>query len=82
MESDQLVEPCRNGRLLAAAQKELLLEPHVRAFAISVNYAGSAVRLTGLVPSFYIKQVAQEVVIRLLRQMNSDHTVDNAIRVE
>lgn len=82
MESDQLLEPCRNGRFLAAAQRELLLEPHIRALAISVDYAGTSVRLSGLVPSFYAKQLAQEVIIRLLRQMKSDQTVENAIEVQ
>lgn len=82
MENEYLPGPCQNGELLAAAQRALLLESHTHSYAIRVDYAGSAVRLTGLVPSFYVKQVAQEVVIHLLWRINSNQVVENAIEVQ
>ena len=71
-----------NGHLLSAIRHELSSEPHIRYLLIDIDCTSTAIRLTGLVPNYYMKQLAQTVVLKLLNRMKSDQQVQNEIRVE
>ena len=75
-------QPHQNGQLLLAVQQELSLSSHVNSFHIAVDYYGSSVRLTGCVPSYFLKQMAQVTVMSLLRRINSEKELRNEIEVQ
>ena len=68
--------------LIVKIRQELHNEPHVRHHIVHINWTASAVKLTGVVPSFYITQMAQEVLMHLLERVNVTRLIQNEILVE
>ena len=71
-----------NGQFLASVSRELATDSHVRHYNIMVNGNSTSIRLLGVVPSFYAKQMAQEAVMRLIARCNKEVQVKNELRVE
>jgi hypothetical protein len=68
----------QNPDLPAVAERALRSSPYPALNKLSCEYRGGVLVLLGCLPTYYLKQIAQEVVSR---QMNGVGRLDNQIHV-
>ena len=62
-------------------QQALDNDSHVRGCKLSVSQTDDSVTIEGTVPSFYLRQMAQETAIRLLRSNFSRFALKSRVSV-
>jgi len=67
-----------DARIRAAAESSLSSSDHHEIRRISCDVVGGVIVLTGVVASYHIKQLAQEIVMRI----NGQSGVENRLKVE